>query len=322
VSLDINALQEEQKQLKDQGGTNNFLENFVRMPEGKGSVTVRLLPPAPAGMFGRKKNPFYQWTRIHRVNNKSLHDPREFVNGRWIGQNPIGDYLKWLWKESEKKSPEEQDKMRALYREIKPIPRYYYNCIVRREESEDGTVHENVGPKILSIGKTLHQLILAAICGDEELGMEPLGDVTDLKNGRDFKIFKNIVKSGNSSFPKYDASRFLDPSPLGTPEECETWMANIHDLSSLRVLKSPEELNHELKIHLGVIADNSTDFDPSEYQKSDDQMVVTTESEAKVESNTTNDYDTETETNDPVEDEEEEVLADDDFLKELKAMGG
>ena len=222
--LDLNQLQEEQQRLKDQAGRGNFLENFVKMPEGKGTVTLRLLPPAPAGVFGRDKNPFYQWTRVHRVNNKSLHDPRESVNGRWVGENPIGEYLKWLWKESEKKAPDEQDRMRALYRQIKPIERYYYNCIVRREEGEDGVIRENVGPKILSVGKTLHQLILKGICGDEEMGEAPLGDVTDLKTGRDFKIIKNIVKSGGDSYTKYDSSKFMDTSTLGTPEEIEVWM--------------------------------------------------------------------------------------------------
>ena len=304
------------------------------MPEGKGSVTLRLLPPAPKGAFGKDKNVFYQWTRIHRVNNKSLHDPREQVNGRWVGENPIGEYLKWLWKESEKKAPEEQDRMRALYRAIKPIERYYYNCIVRREEGEDGVVRENVGPKILSVGKTLHQLILKGICGDEEMGEAPLGDVTDLKNGRDFKIFKNIVKSGGDSFPKYDSSKFLDPSPLGTPEEIETWMANMHDLFGLRVLKSPEELNHELKIHLGVIPDTSTDFDPSEYQAAGETTVTDEVATVEVEGSPAEGSPVEetaatTEVTDSpapeaegeAEGEGEEVLADDDFLKELKSMG-
>jgi hypothetical protein len=240
--------------------------------------------------------------------------------------------LKWLWKESEKKDQDEQDRMRALYRQIKPIERYYYNCIVRREEGEDGVVRENVGPKILSVGKTLHQLILKGICGDDEMGEPALGDVTDLKNGRDFKIFKNIVKSGGDSFPKYDSSRFLDPSPLGTPEEIETWLENMHDLTGLRVVKSPEELDHELKIHLGVIPDSSTDFDPSEYQKvAEGVTTVTTETPtvevegSPVETSVTEVVETakpEVEAAEVAEAEEgEEVLADDDFLKELKAMG-
>ena len=48
--LDLNQIQEEHQRLKDQDGRGNFLENFVKMPEGKGSVTLRLLPPAAPGM--------------------------------------------------------------------------------------------------------------------------------------------------------------------------------------------------------------------------------------------------------------------------------
>jgi len=332
-ALDLNQLKEEQQRIKDQDGRGNFLANFVRMPEGKGSVVVRLLPPAPGGMFENDKNPFYQWTRIHRVNNKSLHDPRTRVNGRWVGNNPIGDYLKWLWKESEKATPEECDRMRALYREIKPIERYYYNCIVRREEGDDGVVNENVGPKILSVGVTLHQLILRGICGDEQMGEPALGDVTDPKVGRDFKIFKNIVKSGQDSFPKYDSSRFLDKTPLGTPEEVETWMNNLHDLSSLRVVKSVEEIDHELKIHLGVKTDAEADFDPSEYQKSNEVVVTNEPQVSKTEEiqssedetakdETAKDETAEQATDSPSDSSDgEEVLADDEFLSELKSMG-
>jgi hypothetical protein len=268
-NLNLNALLEEHARLKEEENRGSFLQNFVKMPEGKGSVTLRLLPPAVDGTFGRNDNPFYQWTRIHRVNSKSLHDPRVMVDGRWVGENPIGDYLRWLWKEAEKADEDEELRMKTLYRQIKPIERYYYNCIVREEVDENNNVQKNVGPKILSVGKTLHQIILTGICGDEELGIVGKGDVTDIKNGFDFKIMKTIRKSGKDTFPNYDQSRFVDePSPLGTPEECEKWLANLNDIVALRVLKTPAELEHELQCHLGLKQDNSgTDFDPSKFQK-------------------------------------------------------
>lgn len=325
MSLDLNALKGEYESSKEDKGGGSFLENFVKMPEGKGSVIMRLLPPAPAGMFGRQKNPFYQWTRIHRVNEKSLHDPREMVNGKWVGENPIGDYLRWLWKESENSPPAEKERMQNLYRELKPVERYYYNVIVRQETGEDGVVKKNVGPKILSVGKTVHQLILAGICGDKDLGQDPLGDVTDFKTGRDFKLIKTLRKSGDQSYPNYDGSHFIEPGPAGTPDECKLWMENLHDLSALRVLKSAEELDHELQIHLGVIQDTNTNFDPSKYQKSGASAVKveaetrSTRTQVSVPDVPTSQAE-ETAASTPAA-EEGQSLADDEFLEELRNMG-
>jgi len=320
----LNDLKAEHTRLKDEGQRGDFLKNFVRMPEGKGSVTVRLLPPAKDGMFGRNNNPFYQWTRIHRVNGKSLHDPRVLIDGRWVGENPIGDYLKWLWKESEEKPADEQLKMRTLYRAIKPIERYYYNVIVREEVDENGVTQKNVGPKILSIGKTLHQIILKGICGDEELGEEGYGDVTDLKTGRDFKIMKTIRRSGSETYPNYDQSRFLDQSPLGAPDEVEVWLSELHDLVALRVLKTPEELDHELQVHLGVKQDSETSFDPTKYQKKSDAVTVeTVEVEPEVE--TVEKVETAETTEEPTaeaaeSDDGTSSLAAEDFLSKIKNL--
>lgn len=320
MGLDIHELQQQYERTK---GDKNFLDNFVKMPEGKGAVVVRLLPPAPAGMFDRAKSPFYQWTRIHKVNGKSIHDPREMVDGKWQGANPVAEYLRWLWKESEKAAPEEQDRMRKLYRELKPVDRYYYNVIVRSEVSEDGTVKTNVGPKILSVGKTIHALILRGICGDKEMEIAPLGDVTDFKTGRDFKIVKGIRKSGNESYPEYNGSHFLDPAPAGTPEECERWMKNLHDLAALRILKPIEEMQHELQVHLGLKPDTESDFDPSAYQKSDGPVVEAepTRTQVSVPDVPKSEVKAAETTESASEDDGNEVLADDDFLEELRNMG-
>jgi hypothetical protein len=314
--LDINELKNTYQEVKESSETSsNYLENFVKMPEGKGSVVLRILPPAPDGTFGNKKNPFFQATRIHKVNGKSLHDPRNKVNGKWVGQNPIGDYLKWLWKESEQAVPAEKDRMQKLYRELKPIERYYYNVIVRAETDDDGNVKQNVGPKILSVGKTVHEIILRGICGDKEMNQPAFGDVTDFKTGRDFKLVKTIKKSGDSTYPNYEGSHFLEESPAGDPDECKKWMENLHDLASLRVLKSTEELENELLIHLGLKQESSNGFDPSKFQSSN-------KSEEKVETKV------EEIVKPPVvkeivsasEDDDDDEMADKDFLEELRKL--
>lgn len=310
MSLDINAILNDYNDSKTSDAAGNYLENFVRMPEGKGSVVLRILPPAPSGMFGKEKNPFYQWTRIHKVNGKSLHDPREKVNGKWVGENPIGDYLKNLWKESEQAPPEERDRMQRLYRELKPIERYYFNVIVRAETDDNGNIKKNVGPKILSVGKTVFEIILRGICGDKEMNQPKLGDVTDFKTGRDFKLIKTIRKSGDNTYPNYETSHFLEESPAGDPDECSRWMENLHDLSSLRIIKTAEELDNELMIHLGLKQDTGGSFDSSKYKPTDtknsepaEDKVQVSVSETVVENN-----------------EDDEEMADKDFLEELRKL--
>lgn len=314
MGLDIGSLQNEYKALKaTEGAAGSFLENFVRMPEGKGSVVMRLLPPAPKGMFGRDDNPFYLVTAIHRVNGKSLHDIREYVGGKWVGRNPICEYMRHLWKESEQVAPAEAEQKRGLYRQIKPVERYYYNVIVREERSEDGTVKKNVGPKILSVGKTVHEIILRGILGDKEMNQPPLGDVTDFKNGYDFKLVKTIRKSGDQSFPNYEGSHFLEQSPAGDPDDCKKWMEGLHDLKALRILKSYEELEHELLVHLGLKQDTAGGFDPSKYSNKPPVAEAATAVKApkpvevKVEAESS--------------EADDEDMADNDFLEELRKLG-
>ena len=327
MSLDINALFNDYKESKTvETSSGSFLENFVKMPEGKGNVIMRIMPPAADGMFGNSKNPFYQWTRIHKVNGKSLHDPREKVNGRWVGENPIGDYLKWLWKESEQAKPEERDRMQKLYRELKPIERYYFNVIVRSETDGSGNVKKNVGPKILSVGKTVYEIILRGICGDKEMNQPKLGDVTDFKTGRDFKLVKTVKKSGDNTYPNYETSHFLDESVAGDPDECKQWMENLHNLDSLRVVKTAQELENELLIHLGLKQETNSSFDPSKFKTEDvtnpvaESRVLQEEDEeetpvsskkvpVKVSSSSSNN-----------EDDDDDEMADKDFLEELRKL--
>jgi hypothetical protein len=314
MGLDIGSLQSDYKTLKAaEGSGGSFYENFVKMPEGKGSVVMRLLPPAPAGMFGRDKNPFYLVTALHRVNGKSLHDIREYVNGKWVGRNPICEYMRALWKESEQSAPAEAEQKRNLYRQIKPVERYYYNVIVREERAEDGTIRKNVGPKILSVGKTVHEIILRGILGDKEMNQPELGDVTDFKNGYDFKLVKTIRKSGDQSFPNYEGSHFLEQSPSGDPDECKRWMENLHDLNALRILKTYDELEHELLVHLGVKQDVSEGFDLSKYSE---KPQPTPEAKAPAPAPVAAAVSVSSESEDG-----DESGADEDFLEELRKLG-
>jgi hypothetical protein len=314
TGLDLQGLKNESLRLnKEPGGGNDFLENFVKFPEQGGVVLVRLLGPAMPGMFNRKSSPFFQATRIHRVNGKSLHCLKSLEGDKWEGECPICRYYNWLWKESESKDPTEAARLQAAARAIKPIERYYYNVIVRKEVDEKtGEVRENVGPKILSVGKTLHKRIIAAIVGDENMQEPALGDVTDFKTGRDFKIIKTIRPSGKESYPNYDSSKFMDPSAVD-PDQGKLWMENVHDLPALRHTLEADEARIELKKHLGIIPseEGSGGFDPSEYQVPTSGVTVQQElapevSNAAVEAVTAAGG---------------EGLDDDDFINKLREIG-
>ena len=317
--LDLDEIGQEADRLKD-GAAGNFLDNFVKMPEGAGHVLLRLLPPAEKGSFGRAKNPFYMTTRTHRVNNKSLHCRKEFVGGKWVGDCEICNYCRWLWEESEKKSPDEANRLQAQYRAIKAVERYYYNTIVRQQyNSGTGEMEKNVGPKILSVGKTLHKMVIRGIVGDPEMDEKPLGDVTNPTKGRDFKLIKTLRQSGTSSYPNYDTSKFLEECPLGTPDEVAKWLSNLHDLVALRIVKSNDELKHELKVHLGLTpAEVENGFDPTEFGGSNAVPTVTVEAVKKVEPK----VEFTPQKSKPAETASPELgnkpLLDDDFMNELR----
>lgn len=272
MTLDISELQQENERLNTQPG-GDFLANFVRMPDGNGVVTMRFLPPAAPGMFDREKNPFFQSTRVHKLKGRNYQCLKQLVDGKWVGECPVCRYYNYLWQESEKQAPDLQKATQNKARAIKPIERYYYNTIVRTQVNPStNEVETNVGPKIYSCGKTVHKMIIRAIVGDKEMDEKPLGDITDIKNGRDFKLIKTMRQSGRESYPNYSDSKFLEVSPLGDPDQVKEWLANLHDLVSLREngLLSHDDLKHQLKVHLGLEEEEETNFDPTEYEPGDD----------------------------------------------------
>jgi len=288
-ALDMNEMMEEADRiLPDEegggGGNKNFLENFVMMPEKEGFVIVRLLPPAK----GKK---FYCATRTHRLiknekdrtkGGRNFHCPRELVTGKggkkyWVDTDPKDPcphcmYARgvWAWVEAAGGRDTPEGKVHhAEYSRIKAIERYYYNAMVRYYDKSGKKLEKSEGPKILSIGKTLHERIVRAVVGDPKAGEPGLGDISDLVVGRDFKIVKKLRPV--TFYPYYDDSKFLDPSPLGDKEQVEEWLANLRDLASLRVLKPISEMDIALQKYTGAIPDDDdTSFDMSKYVKKTD----------------------------------------------------
>ena len=248
-SMDLNEIKKEADRINK--NNQSYLDNYVKMPEGTGFVVVRFLPKV-------KGKGLWCSTRIHSINGKNYHCLRNLVTDGsksvWrpdfsVGDCPICVAYNALWELIKKTdNGSEKAKLEAKARAIKPVERYYWNVIVRSEvDPKTQEVRKNVGPKILSIGKTLHGMVLESIKGNEMMGLEPLGDITDPKKGRDFKIMKKVVKGGGGAeYPNYDSSVFLDPSPAGTTEDLKTWLTNIHDLQALRKLADREEIQVEV----------------------------------------------------------------------------
>jgi hypothetical protein len=266
MPLDLSELRSELKRVSaatsQAAGGIGFLDNFVKMPESDGLVVVRILPSKSG-----KVRDIYQSTRIHSINGRKLHCPREFVGERWQGLCPICDYYNWLWKESRTQSKEEAIAMQTEARGLKPVERYYFNCIVRSQTGQYRNNQPNKlnTPLILSVGKQVFARILRAMLGSEE-DMEPaLGDVTCVNEGRDFKILKKTKKGNDGQqYPYYEDSKFLDPSPLGNPQQVGVWLAGMFDLSSLRECKNTDELKREIRIHRKVEKDPTVGFDLAE----------------------------------------------------------
>ena len=265
-SLNLEEMQKEHERVNAEGGQGNFLDQFVPMPDPpqgkKASITVRLLPPAKGGKL-------FQYTRYHKINDRKVHCPRPLTSdGKWDKSvpNPIADYYSALWRKADKVKAAEGEseaykELVAEARGIKPVERYYYNAVIR-EITIDGVKQTNVGPRILSIGKTLHGKILSAIFGDEGDPSSKLGNVTDLKNGYDFVI--RVKKDGD--FPKYDDSSFArETTPAGTPDEIAEWAKGLHDLTKFRVILPLERLEKELAIHRGHLTDEVEGFNIDEF---------------------------------------------------------
>ncbi len=330
-NLNIEEMQGEDSRLNSQGN-QSFLDQFIPMPEVKpgqtGSVAVRILPPVKGGKL-------FQYNRTHKINGRNVHCPRPLVNGKWerTVPCPLCDYYSSLWKQADKLEKEgriqEAEKLKDEARELKPVERYYYN-VIGRSVVIDGETKQNIGPRILSVGKILHKMIIRAIVGDEGDPDSKLGNITDLKAGFDFIIRKEVTTG--DGYPKYERSGFArNPSPAGSPEEVKQWAESLQDLTKLRNPKEVDEIEKELAIHRGLIPDENESFNTDEFdakwgKQAEDQVdeVVNSASEAtvtEVPAANTADTPVVSETKSEAPPVEDAPIEDEDFLRELEEMG-
>jgi len=343
MNLDIGNLRDEAARIKEEdekrenGGKRKSKgkSDYVKMPEGKGSLVLRIMPPSAPGVNGDGKGLFFLHSRMHRVKRGDrwnyLHCPRlPDEDGKLQGECEICKYMRHIWKESESSTPEEKMRLQALYRSIKANDRYFYNVIVRDEKQEDGTKKDSDVLK-WSVPKQIHQIIINGICGDPDVpGDTGFADVTDIKNGRDFVLIKTI-KSGPEKWPEYVKSHFSEEtSPLADPSRAEEILGSLHDLSAIRVVLPQEELEQHLKIHLGLESVGANDdFDASKYNNSPSETVdkatvteTVSEPEPEVEA-VTEPVEVKKETKKAKKEEvaEDKPVPADEFMAELQDLG-
>ena len=242
MAIDLEALRKKHEQLNNPAGANNnnadFLQKFYQIPEG--SNAVRILP------WKDDEKEFYAETKIHRVpqpdgNVKNIHCRK--VHGE---KCPMCDLYYGLWKTGRK---EDED----LARKIKPRARYYMNILDR----ESGDV------KILSIGVILFKKIIGAML-DEDFGA-----ITDVANGHDFKI----VKEMDGQWPKYDQSAHRPKSSeLGSASEIASVMDSLHNVHELVKLEDYEEVKKATDMLIGVSVQGTSTPEPSEEVSDNDYL--------------------------------------------------
>ena len=211
MAIDLEAIRRKHEEISSgpgTGGDSSFLDNFLQLQEGNN--VVRILPGKD------EETQFYAETKIHRIMNadkkiRNVHCRK--VHGE---KCTLCDLYFGLWKTGVKEDE-------TLARQIKGRSRYYMNVVDR----ETGKV------KILSIGIMLFQKLLNTILDED------YGDITDLKNGHDFKIIK--VMEGQ--FPKYDQSQARPkPSEAGSKAEMAEWMDTLHDVHGLVKLEEYDDV--------------------------------------------------------------------------------
>ena len=249
MAYDLSRYKKEQERITKKPG-GNFLEKFVNMPQGEGSITVRILPEPPG------KDWFFAVTKLHRIKDRNYHTPKTLNRdtGRWEGYCPMDAWNKRCWKQSERQdiTHAEKEAFIAEARSIAGRENYYYNVIVRSQTNRTtGEVEKNVGPLILPMGTKFHQWLIKKMVGNEMAGIDGLGYIPDLKDGFDIVIVKTIV----GGFNNYDQTEIGKKCRAGTDAEIEKWMGSLHDLDSLITVKPMEELERMVRVFRGLEED-------------------------------------------------------------------
>lgn len=214
----LDALRKAFEDSKSGGGNFKFWK-----PIKHGKYVIRFLPPAnPDGLF-------YKETAQHKIGDNYLFCPKAEGD-----PCPICELNKKLWDIG-------TDDSIALAREVKSRKQYLYNIIVKEELGKESDDPEHV--YVYMSGKILYDTVMDYFFDQD------YGDLTDVEEGYDFVIVKEM---GDAGFPTYKKSKpRRNPSPLAaSDEEIEAILKNVHDLDKEVDYKDYNELKQILDHYL------------------------------------------------------------------------
>jgi len=240
--VNIEELRKKYQEINNAGtgaGNADFLSKFFMMEEG--TSMVRVLP------WRDDDKEFYTETAIHRLDDRNYHCPRI------VGEKcPVCDTYYDLWKEINAigKHTAKGKGLADLARTIKARKRFYMNVVDRRDSSV----------KILSVGQKLFGKILDCFFDED------FGDITDPKEGWDFKI----VKDTQGQWPNYDKSAPKPkPSEAGSDSEIAAWTDELHDIHGLVKVADYDEL----KMMMSVLRGDAQETTPSDDSGKDEDYM-------------------------------------------------
>ncbi len=200
---------EDEKAELDKAGSGHYL----KLPVGK--TVVRILPPPPG-----RPSPFVivheHFLRIPGKARPVIFACPKVMKSQYC---PV-----CAWSEKLKLSPNRADQDKA--RELWPSRRIYMNVIDRGDEE--------AGPKVLGVGRTIHEALVASRTAVKDDSVEH-SDYTHPREGSDI-----IINRVGTSFKdtKYTITVSPRTSELGNPE----WLQTRHDLRQKLVVPTAAEI--------------------------------------------------------------------------------
>lgn len=237
-SLTDKLLKEAEKMGSSSSAKDERIFTVERDKSGLGLAIIRFLPPTSGedAAFVKLYNHGFQ------------------VNGKWIIENcptslslqcPICSKNSELWNSG-------IDANKKIVSQRKRKLSFYSNIYIVKNPA-DPSLEGKV--MLFRYGQKIFDKILSAMKPEFE-GDEVL-DPFDLWNGADFKIkVKTVKESSGASYPNYDDSAFMSPSPLSSDDEEleKIWKQcySLQELISPDKFKSEEELQKRLDFVLGT----------------------------------------------------------------------
>jgi hypothetical protein len=246
------------KEAEKMGGSSSSVKDerifsVSRDKSGLGLAIVRFLP-APEG----------EDSAFVKLYNHGFQ-----VNNRWLIANcpttisqqcPICSKNSELWNSG-------IDSNKKIVSQRKRKLSFYSNIFVVKNPA-DPSLEGKV--MLFRYGQKIFDKIIGAMKPEFE-GDEPISPF-DLWEGADFKIkVKTIKESSGASYPNYDDSSFMSPSPLSSDDEEleKIWKQcySLQELISPDKFKSEEELQKRLDFVLGTNSSNNVQQQEEEVEK-------------------------------------------------------